>query len=204
MFVQTIRGKTSDPKAVRACLDLWLEELAPKATGWLGTTSGVTDEGDVFALVRFESEETAMANSEKPEQGAWWAKMEKLLDVEATFQDCTKVYSDTDGDLNSTGFVQIRLGRVNDGDRMLALIEGNSAFRRSSPDILAIVGAISTDGGFTNAVYFTSYEASRQLDEGKDIPPDVQARGNEMMSLLVGELEYLDLKEPWLDSPKSA
>ncbi len=30
------------------------------------------------------------------------------------------------------------------------------------------------------------------------MPSDVQARGEEMMTLVVGELEYLDLKDPWL------
>ena len=202
MFIQTIRGKTSHPKAVRACLDRWLDEFESTATGWLGTTSGVTERGDVLALVRFDSEEAAKANSEKLEQGIWWAEMEKLLDGEATFQNCNKVYYDVNGDLNSTEFVQIRLGRVSDGDRMLALIHGNSLWRTSRPDILGIVGAVSDDGQFTNAVYFTSYEASIELDEGNDIPPDVRVRGVEMMSLLVGELEYLDLKDPWLDSPK--
>jgi hypothetical protein len=36
MFVQTIRGKTSDRQGIRACLDRWLKDLEPGATGWLG------------------------------------------------------------------------------------------------------------------------------------------------------------------------
>jgi hypothetical protein len=202
MFAQVIRGKASDPNAVRARLDRWMTDLEPNAKGWLGTTSGVTEQGDVVAIVRFETEEVARANSDKPEQGEWWAETEKVLAGEAAFEDSTKVYFDTNGDLSLTGFVQIRLGHVSDGDRMLALIEGNSSWRTSRPEILGIMGVVSAGGQFTNAVYFTSYEAAHGLDDSEAIPADVRARGAEMMSLLGGELEYLDLKNPWLDAPK--
>jgi hypothetical protein len=125
--------------------------------------------------------------------------MARLLD-EPTFQNSSKVYFDTNGDLASTGFVQVRLGKVNDGDRMLALVEANSAWRSSRPEILGIVAAVSEDGQFTNAVCFTSYDAA-QDGESRKIPPDILQRGDQMMSLTVGELEFLDLKSPWLDSP---
>jgi len=44
MFAQIIRGKVSDPDAVRPVVDRWMTELGPSATGWLGSTSGVTDD----------------------------------------------------------------------------------------------------------------------------------------------------------------
>ena len=56
MFVQVITGKTSQPAQVRAALDRWVEQLAPGATGWLGSTAGVTEDGRLVALARFESE----------------------------------------------------------------------------------------------------------------------------------------------------
>jgi hypothetical protein len=45
MFVQVIQGHVSDAAQVRAQLDRWVEEVAPGAVGWLGSTSGVTDDG---------------------------------------------------------------------------------------------------------------------------------------------------------------
>ena len=36
---------------------------------------------------RFESEEAAQANSDRPEQGAWWAETAKVFDGEATFRN---------------------------------------------------------------------------------------------------------------------
>lgn len=202
MLAETIRGWVSDPKAMGAAFDTWMREIAPGATGLLGSTGGVTDANELFILTLFESEEEARANEARPEQGQFWAEVFDLFRSEPAIQTSTRVYSDTNGDLNSTGFVQIRSGEVSDGDRMLDLIEGNSSFRTAHEDILGIVGVVSDDGGFTNAVYFTSYEASRRLDEDNDMPPDVQARGEEMMTLVVGEPEYLDLKDPWLGCPR--
>ena len=45
MFAQIIRGKVSDPDAVRPVVERWMKELGPNATGWLGSTSGVTEDG---------------------------------------------------------------------------------------------------------------------------------------------------------------
>ena len=80
MFVQVIEGRTSDPEGLRAQFDKWVAELEPGATGYVGTTAGVAADGRVVVFARFESEDAARANSERPEQGAWWAETEKLLD----------------------------------------------------------------------------------------------------------------------------
>ena len=73
MFVQVIQGKVSDERQLRRCMDRWAEELQPGATGYLGSTSGIREDGTFILLVRFESHEAAVRNSERLEQGAWWA-----------------------------------------------------------------------------------------------------------------------------------
>ena len=55
MFVQVIQGRVSDKDKVREVLERWTTELGPTAKGWLGSTGGVTDDGRLIALVRFES-----------------------------------------------------------------------------------------------------------------------------------------------------
>ena len=40
MFVQVIQAKVSDKDEMRAAVDRWADELAPGATGWLGSTGG--------------------------------------------------------------------------------------------------------------------------------------------------------------------
>ena len=98
MFVQVIQGHVSDAAQVRAQLDKWVAEVAPGAMGWLGSTSGVTEDGQVVALARFESEEAAQQNSERPEQTAWWEEMAALFTDEPVFHNSTSVEVDTPGD----------------------------------------------------------------------------------------------------------
>ncbi len=70
MFVQVMQGKTSDKEGLHRQLDRWMSELRSGAKGFLGTTGGVTDDGKVFVVARFESEQAARVNSDRPEQGA--------------------------------------------------------------------------------------------------------------------------------------
>ena len=92
MFVQVIQGRTAQPEALAEAFDRWKADLSPGATGWLGSTGGVTEDGRLIAVARFESEETAMANSARPEQDAWWAETAKLLEGEATFRNTMVMY----------------------------------------------------------------------------------------------------------------
>ena len=51
------------------------------------------------------------------------------------------------------------------------------------------------------AIYFTS-EAEAREGERKQPPPEPQAQIEEMGSLGIGEPEFLDLRQPWLYSPR--
>ena len=201
VFAQIIRGKVSDPNAVRPVVDRWMKELGPTANGWLGSTSGITDDNEVFVLVRFESEEAARANSDRPEQGQWWAEMEKLFDGEPTFQDSSDVQVDTSGDPNAAGFVQVMTGQVTDADRVRQLMAQQPDMRQLRPDILGSVTVNHDDGKWSMVIYFTS-EAEARKGEAKEMPPEAVKVMEEMQSLSVGPPEFLDLKTPWLDSPK--
>ena len=107
MFVQVIQGHVADAAQVRAQLDRWAEEVAPGAVGWLGSTSGVTVDGTLIALARFESAEAARRNSDRPEQTAWWEQTAALFTGEPVFHNSTSVEVDTPGDPSRAGFVQV-------------------------------------------------------------------------------------------------
>ena len=77
-------------------------------------------------VVRFESEEAARRNSERPEQDQWWTETEKLFDGGATFADSTDVTVDVQGDPDEAGFVQIMQGRGTDPDRAKQLMAEDS------------------------------------------------------------------------------
>jgi len=178
-----------------------MTEMGPTAKGWLGSTSGVTDDNEVFVLVRFESEEAARANSDRPEQGVWWAEMEKVFDGQPTFQDSNDVQVDTSGDPDAAGFVQVMTGQVTDPDRAKQLMAAQPDMRTLRPDILGSVSVGHEDGKWTMVIYFTS-EADAREGEAKQMPPEALKAMEEMQALSVGQPEFLDLKTPWLDSPK--
>jgi hypothetical protein len=202
MFVQVIQGRASDAARLREALDQWQKDLAPGASGWLGSTAGVTDDGRFIAIARFESEEAARANSDRPEQDEWWSQTSKLLDGEATFRDSREVVVDLVGDPNDAGFVQIIQGRTSDPQRARELMGQDSgewaAFR---PDILGSLSAEHDEGDYTVVLYFTS-EADAREGERKEVPPALKAQMEEMDALNVGEPTFFDLKDPWLHSPQ--
>jgi len=201
MFVQIIQGKTSNPEALRAAVDRWMQDLAPGATGWLGSTGGVTEDGRFISAVRFESEEAARRNSERPEQGQWWAQTEKLFDGAATFRDSSDVTVDVPGDPDRAGFVQIMQGRTSDPDRAKQLMNQDAdKWAAARPDMIGSA-VIDHDGGaYTMIMYFTSEAAARE-GERKEVPEELRAIMEEMNKLSVGETEFFDLEQPALRSP---
>jgi hypothetical protein len=202
MFVQVIEATTSDPAAVRAAMDRWTQELAPGATGWLGSTAGMTPDGRRVAVVRFDTEEHARANSDRAEQGEWWAEMAKLFDSDPVFRDSTRVLVDVRGNPDDAGFVQVMQGGSTDPERAWKLMEEDdtdwSAFR---PDILGSISIGHADGRWTMVNYFTS-EAEARAGEQKEAPAELQQQMEELMSLSTGEPEFLDFAEPWFSSPR--
>lgn len=201
MFVQIIKGKLADQDRLKAAIEQWERDLAPGATGWLGSTAGVTEDGMSIAIVRFESEEAAQRNSDRPEQGEWWAEASQAFDGDPTFVNGSDVFVDTVGDPNDAGFVQVMEGRGTDADRARELMSQDSdKWAEFRPDILGSLVANHGDGEFTMAIYFTSEEAARE-GEKKEVPAELKATMDEMNSLMAGEPTFYDLKDPWLRSP---
>jgi hypothetical protein len=202
VFVQVIQGQVADAGKVRAAFDRWVQELAPGASGWLGSTAGVTEDGRFIALARFESEEAARRNSNRPEQDQWWTETAKLLTGQASFKDSSDVTLDVTGDPDDAGFVQVIQGRGSDPERARELMgQDSSAWAAFRPDILGSVGVGHEGGAYTMAMYFTSEAAARE-GERKEPPPELKALMEEMDALSIGVPEFFDLKQPWLYSPR--
>ena len=79
MFIQVITGRVVDEEAFLRQAQRWEDECRPGATGFLGSTSGVTPDGRFVVLARFASEAEARKNSDRSEQGNWWAETEKTV-----------------------------------------------------------------------------------------------------------------------------
>ena len=201
MFVQVIRGQVRDAGQVHAALDDWSDQLAGGAPGWLGSTAGVTEDGQFVALARFESEDAAQRNNARPEQGEWWDQTARLFTGDVEFHDSTDVTADVTGNPDQAGFVQVMQGRGSDPERAKELMTDNpdewAAYR---PDVIGSVAVGEPDGTYTMALYFTSEKAARE-GEHKEPPPPLRAQMEEMNKLNIGEPDFLDLRDPWLYSP---
>jgi hypothetical protein len=199
MFIQVISGTTSDREGLLRQAERWEQELRPGATGVLGSTGGVTDDGRFILAARFESEEAARRNSEREEQGAWWAETEKYLDHVA-FRDSSRVITTLGGGSNDAGFIQVMRGRVLDQEKAAQLISRMTEFeammREHRPDFMGDVTILHADGTYTDLIYFTS-EAEAREGENKAMPAEAQGMMEEFMATMPVD-EYLDLKEPWL------
>jgi hypothetical protein len=200
MFVQVIQGHVDDAAPLRAAMDQWVRDVSPGAVGWLGTTGGVTEDGRFIALARFDSAEAARRNSERPEQDRWWSETSRLFSKEATFADSEDVTVELAGEPDTAGFVQIMQGRTSDPRRAAELMAQNKEARMAlRPDVLGTV-YVGQDGGlWTMAIYFTSEGAARE-GERKELPPAIAAEMEELNKLSIGQPEFFDLKDPWMQS----
>jgi len=200
MFIQVIQGKVADADRLRTSLDRWMTDLQPGAIGWLGSTGGVTDDGMFVMTVRFESADAARRNSERDEQGAWWAQAEKCFDGPVTFFDCPQVETWMQGGSDSAGFVQVMEGRTSDADRMKTVMNSfTDEIHRLRPEIIGATIALHGDGAYVETVYFTSEEQARQGESMA--PPEEMADLMAEEQRLMGDVTYLDLHRPWLLSP---
>lgn len=201
MFVQVIEGTVKDPERAHAAFDRWAAELASDAKGWLGSTAGATDDGKFIAVARFESEDAARANSDRPEQDRWWSETSQLFTDQPTFRDSTEVDLDMHGDPDKAGFVQIIEGHSNDPAKSRELMnQSPDAWAEFRPDVIGSLGVGFDGGDYAAVLYFTSEEEARQ-GERKEPPPEMKEQMKKMEDLEVGEPTFLDLKHPWMYSP---
>src|SRR5262249_50090816 len=148
----------------------------------------------------FESAEAAQANSDRPEQGEWWAATEPLFDGEVMFHNCSQFDTFLDGGSDDAGFVQVISGR---SDREMLREIGLAAeehLRRIRPDVIG--GSISwhddDPGMFTQLVYFTSEESARHGESGSS-PEDIAMR-DRLMGAIEG-VRFVDLRRLWFSAP---
>ena len=196
MFVQIIEGQTNDAAALTRQGERWQAELSPGAVGFLGVTSGVTADGRAITIVRFESEEAARANSDRAEQGAWWAETARLYDGDISFTESSDVQEFLGGGSDDAGFVQIMKSHGVDRARTAQLDEQFQEFAGSRPDLLGSMRVWTGADSCIEANYFTS-EAEARAGERQELPPELQAMMAEFQDLM-RDTEFLDLTEPYL------
>ncbi len=196
MFIQIIQGMCTRQQELREHLDTWHHELSSGAPGWLGGTYGFTDDDMFVGVVRFDSRDSAMANSGRPEQDAWAARLMELFDGPIEFHDCDDVTLMMDGGSDSAGFVQVIRGRVDDIERLRSMMTADTdSLHRMRPDIVGGTLAIEPDGTFTETVAFTGEAAARQGEQAEP-PPEMRSD----LEYAMANAQFYDLRHPWFAS----
>jgi hypothetical protein len=198
MFIQVVTGTALDADGIRSHLEQRERLLRLSAVGYLGTTSGVTDEGRFVSVTRYESREAGRVNSDRPEQTSWWVETERLV-ADVDVKDSVAVVSMLAGASAAAGFVQVMRGHALDPARMpehaatMRAIETRT--RTWRPDILGETVAVHDDGSYTHAAYFTSEKEAR-ANEQKLPPKELWPLLSELMAAIQID-EYLDIRDPW-------
>jgi len=195
MFVQIIEGRTTDPGALRDHGEQWQVDVGPSAVGYLGVTSGTTADGRTITLARFEDEASARANSELPQQQAWWEGMAKLYDGDVTFTESSDVTELLGGGSDQAGFVQVMRSTGVDRAEVERLDDEMGRFAAQRPDIIGGYRVWTGPDSCVEAIYFTS-EAEARKGEQSPMPEELQALMESANSQ--GEIEFLDLTDPML------
>lgn len=195
MFVQVIQAKVKDAAVARRELERWKKELAPGAKGWLGATGGVSPDGTFISVVRFESEQAAQANSDRPEQGRWWSEFSNQLEGDAQFDNYTNYHTLLQGGSDEAEFVQVIRGKAKDIQALLGTsAQMEEQLKQNRPDVVGGSVVWREDGDFTQTVYFTSEQAAREGEQKGSADEQDWPR-------LIEEMRFIDLRDPWLVSP---
>jgi hypothetical protein len=199
MFMQVATGRAPDPAEFQRLGELWDEQVAPVAEGYLGSTAGLTDDGRFVVASRWESAEAAAANNERPEQLAWFEELQKAGPTDVEYHDCTQIITLLGGGSDDAGFVQVMVGRIKDRAKFDALSAKSADMERVfsawRDDVLGEVMAVHGDGdGYHDIIYFRS-EAEARAGERKQPTAEVQALMAEMDEA-AEIVAYLDLRDP--------
>ncbi|MGH3089398.1 MAG: hypothetical protein ACRDSJ_19065 [Rubrobacteraceae bacterium] len=213
MFIQVVRGRVGDAAGLGEHWERRIHEVRhhlevvpdagpieiPMSVGWLGSTAGISDEGEFVAVIRFESERLARKDEKRYLQREWWAGAKEYFDGEVAIHDCPEVDILLGGGSDDAAFVQVIEGRAKDIDRVRALNSSSEGWlKEHRPGIIGGAVAWHGDGGFTESLYFTSEEEARESGE---LPADARAELDEWRAF-VEDVKYIDLRDPWLWSPE--
>lgn len=194
MFVQVFQGRVRDPMVYERDTEQWRREIRPKTTSFLGFTAGLTDDGEMVTVARFDSEAGARRDSELAEQGAWFEQFAQNFDG-ITFHDCPEVDTMLDGGSDEAGFVQVMQGRAKDREEMRSRrADFEAELRRIRPDLIGATIAWhgDDDRAFTEVVYFTSEDEARRGEQKMS----ETSLGSDFMNLVDGEMTFFDLRRP--------
>ena len=131
MFIQIIQGKCTRQDELRAMAERWRRRARPRRRRLarrhlrLHRRRHVPRRGPLRVARGRDG-----ATPQRPEQGAWAEQMMALMDGPVEFHDCDDVTLMMDGGSDQAGFVQVIRGKVDDPDRLKAMLADTSCCTR--------------------------------------------------------------------------
>jgi hypothetical protein len=197
MFVQIFEGRVFNRGTAHRLIDDWVSALRLRAVGFLGATAGVSDDGRVIALLRFESAAAASGSGYLPERGPYWAELEKVLNGPVAVTDSDDAETFFSGGSNDARFVEIVKAR---GVNRAQLREMDASIQRVAgswrPDFIGSFRVWTGPDSYVEADYFTS-EAEMRESQQKEPPPEFAGRIGAFQEMMANA-EMLDIRDPWL------
>ncbi len=176
--------------------EAWQAEVREGAIGYLGVTAGVAPDGRAFTIVRFEDEASARANSERPEQSAWFEEhLSTALEGPPTFTESSDVSEFLGGGSNDAGFVQVMKINGVDRQKLEELDKVFDKFAGERPDIIGGLRAWTGPDRCVDVMYFTSEDEARKGEQA-DVPEELQQALADFGSM--AQTEFIDLPNPQL------
>jgi hypothetical protein len=193
MFVQIIKGTISDAAGLQRQADKWRAELRPGAAGFLGGTGGIADDGTFILTARFVDEASARANSQRPEQGAWWEQTAACFEGEPSFRESSDVDVMFEGGSDDAQFVQVMEGRAVDRAKAMSLEtdEMMDQMRKARPDVIGGLRAWFDNDRYVMLIYFTSEEEARKGESSEEFTGPQSEYDS-----LFADRSFIDLRRP--------
>src|SRR4051794_25680917 len=195
MFVQVLKGKSTNPEAMLKLGQKWQQELRPGATGFVGSTVGAAADGTFIAAIQFTDDVSAKANSDRPEQDAFFKEMSQYIDGEPVFRESSDTSVLFDGPSEKATFVQVMESTVKDRAKAEAMESGEmlDALRAARPDLLGGLRVWLGDQAIELAYFTSEADARKGESSGEFEGPQ------EDFNSLYDNMTYTDLTNPQIN-----
>ncbi len=199
MFVQIVSGEVGDRVALRRQFQHWADELRSGAVGFLGGTAGLAADGEFVGVARFENEQAARSNCQRPEQAAWWRETERCFVGPIVVRESNDHDLLANGGSDRAGFVQVIEGRTQHRATFMELERHiEKGFLTERPDFIGSMLVWWPDGSWLEVAYFCS-EAETRAAEHRGTSAELTKIFAEWRGLAAPS-SYFDINQPWMIS----
>jgi hypothetical protein len=195
LFVSIIEGNALATALLRNAWEQ-LQTALSAGEGWIRSAGGVDGSGHFTGLICLSSSQAWSEMVKTAEVRLWLGNVTAHLHAPSSVES-SQASVLIDPGHEPVGFLQFIRARTSDVERFTAV---NDAFqvevRSHRPDVVGSFIAWLEGDRFIEAVLFTSEQDARD-SESREFPGGIEGLFGELMQL-TQDIEYRDVREPWL------